>query len=122
MSEQNFLFDTYALMEILNKNPNYLKYTETGAVINEFIFAEFCYKLFRESAEKAHEYLHEIAPAIVHASPKIIQEAMRFRVENKRKNFSMTDCISYFMARDLEIKFLTGDKEFEGFDNVEFVK
>lgn len=35
---------------------------------------------------------------------------------------SMTDCISYFMAKDLEIKFLTGDKEFENLDYVEFIK
>ena len=34
----------------------------------------------------------------------------------------MTDCIGYIMAKKLNIKFLTGDKEFENFLNVEFVK
>ncbi len=34
----------------------------------------------------------------------------------------MTDCIGYIFAKQLGIKFLTGDKEFENLDNVEFVK
>ncbi len=34
----------------------------------------------------------------------------------------MTDCISYFQAKDLGIKFLTGNKKFENLDDVEFAK
>ena len=34
----------------------------------------------------------------------------------------MTDCIGYILAKNIGIKFLTGDKEFENLDNVEFVK
>ena len=45
---------------------------------------------------------------------------MKFRVMNK--NMSMTDCISYMQAKELGIKFLTGDKEFEDLENVEFIK
>ena len=40
---------------------------------------------------------------------------------NKRK-LSMTDCIGYMMAKQWGIKFLTGDKEFEDMENVEYVK
>ena len=69
-----------------------------------------------------HEYLNEIEPAIISPSPKMIIEAMKFRYENKKKKMSTTDCISYIMAKELEIKFLTGDKEFEHLENVEFVK
>jgi len=47
---------------------------------------------------------------------------MEFRVQNIKKDTSITDCISYFMAKNLGIKFLTGDKEFENLENVEFVK
>jgi len=45
MTEPTFLFDTYALIEIFNKNPNYERYIDVESVINEFIFAEYCYKL-----------------------------------------------------------------------------
>ena len=34
----------------------------------------------------------------------------------------MTDSISYMHARDLNVRFLTGDKEFMDMPNVEFVK
>ena len=34
----------------------------------------------------------------------------------------MVDCIGYMTAKRLGVKFLTGDREFEGMDNVEFVK
>jgi len=41
---------------------------------------------------------------------------------NKNKNISITDCISYIQSKELGIKFLTGDNEFEYMENVEFVK
>jgi len=116
------LFDTYALLEILKQNPNYEKYISTRVVINDFIFSEFCYKLFKENVKNAEDYIEEVAPAIIHADSDLIKEAMRFRVANKKKNLSMTDCISYIMAKRLGIKFLTGDKEFEKLEGVEFVK
>ena len=34
---------------------------------------------------------------------------MKFRVENKKKKLSMSDCVSYIMSKELGIKFLTGD-------------
>lgn len=122
MSEQKFLFDTYAILEIIDGNPLYLKYIDSEIVINDFIFAELCYKLIREKAPNQDSYLKKHAPFIVHAESEVIKEAMQFRIDNLRKNLSMTDCISYCLANRLGIKFLTGDKEFEGMENVEFVK
>ena len=122
MSKENLLFDTYALFEIIDKNPKYAKYLEKNAVINEFIFAELCYNLTKDNAENIDEILNELKFAIVHAKPEWIKEAMQFRVKWKDRNVSMADCISYVMSKKLDIKFLTGDKEFEGMENVEFVK
>ena len=50
------------------------------------------------------------------------KEAIRFRKEHKKKDLSYTDCIGYIYAKRNNLKFLTGDKEFENMDNVEFVK
>jgi len=122
MNNETFLFDTYALIEILNKNKNYEKYTDVKLIINDFIFAEFCYKLLREKVNHADNYINEISSAIIHANPELIKEAMAFRIKHITKKLSMTDCISYIMAVRLGIKFLTGDKEFEKFKDVEFVK
>ncbi len=47
---------------------------------------------------------------------------MEFRIKWKDREVSITDCIGYIMVNKLKIKFLTGDKEFENLENVEFVK
>ena len=122
MMTETFLYDTYALMELFNKNLNYEKYANEEVIINEFIFAEISYQLIKGNEENLNEYLSEIEPAIVNPSSEIIIKAMKFRYKNKKKKMSATDCISYIMAKELGIKFLTGDKEFESLDNVEFVK
>mgnify|MGYP001284548999 CR=1 FL=1 len=119
---ETFLFDTYALIEVIKGSKNYEKYIDCKMLINEFIFAELCYKLFRETHENANFYLDKYSPFIFEITPDIIKEAMRFRVKNKKKKLSMTDCISYVMAGTYNIKFLTGNKEFEDLENVEFVK
>lgn len=122
MSERIYFFDTYALMEILQKNPNYEKYSELEPIINNFVFAEFCYNLFKDKEKNAKEYIDEIKPAIKNINPGWIEEGMSFRIKWKDRKVSMADCIGYVMAKHLEIKFLTGDKEFKGMENVEFVK
>ena len=121
MSE-TFLFDTYALIELLNKNPKYEKYADCNTIVNEFIFAEFCYQLIKNEISDYDEYLDEVEPAIVRLSPNTMKKAMEFRYKNKKRKMSMTDCISYIQAKEFGIKFLTGDKEFADLENVEFVK
>ncbi len=119
---ERFVYDTYALVELLNKNPNYRKYLDSDMIINDFIFSEFCYQLIKANVKNMDEYLNEIEPAITKLSAEVIKQAMKFRYSNKKRKMSMTDCISYFQAKELGIKFLTGDKEFQEQDNVEFVK
>ena len=117
-----YLFDTYAIIEIIDGNKNYLKYSDSDVVINNFIFAELCYNLFKDNDKNAKKYLNNYAMHISSVKPEWIEEAMSFRLKWKDRNVSMTDCIGYIMALKLGIKFLTGDKEFEGMNNVEFVK
>lgn len=118
----SFFFDTYALISLINGNINYLEYSTKTAVINDFVFAEFCYNILKEKNKHTTSFINEIKPAIVHAEPDWIEEGMRFRIKWKDRSVSITDCVGYIMAKKLGIKFLTGDKEFEGMENVEFVK
>ena len=122
MNEETYLFDTYALIEIINKNLNYKKYVEKNVIINDFIFAELCYNLIKNKVKDARDIIDELKSAIFHAKPEWIKEAMQFRIEWKDRNVSMTDCVGYIMSKKLNIKFLTGDKEFENMENVEFVR
>ncbi len=120
--KEKFVFDTYAIIETLRGNPNYNNYLDSNIIINDFIFAELCYNLFREKEPKAEEYQKKYKVYISQLESEWIKEAMEFRLKWKDRKVSITDCVSYIMAKKLEIKFLTGDKEFENMENVEFVK
>ena len=120
---QAFVFDTYALIEIIAGNPNYSKYLNSEIVINDFIFAELCYKFIRESGlEKANFYINRFSNFRKELDAETIKEAMLFRVQHKKRDLSPTDCISYVMALKLNLKFLTGDRQFEDMNDVEFVR
>lgn len=119
---ETFVFDTYAIMEIIDKNSNYEKYLDSDIIINDFIFAELAYNLYKDKHPQAKEVLDKYAQHMSHVEPETIKKAMEFRLKWKDRKVSITDCIGYFMARDLNIGFLTGDKEFEGVEGVEFVK
>lgn len=118
----DFVFDTYAIIEIMRGNKKYLEYLNSIAIINAFIFSELSYTLIRNGYPDADGLLKKYEKFITSISPSLIIEAMRFRYKNRKKNLSIPDCISYLQAKSLGIKFLTGDKEFEGLDNVEFVR
>ncbi|HZX20707.1 MAG TPA: PIN domain-containing protein [archaeon] len=120
---QAFVFDTYAIFEIISGNPDYEKYIQHPIIVNPFIVSELCYNLLKTKEQKtANEYTDKYAKYSETIGKEIIKEAMNFRYKNREKKLSMTDCISYFQAKALGIKFLTGDKEFENMPNVEFVK
>jgi len=118
-----FVFDTYAVIEILGGNKNYDPYLDKEAIINDFIFAELSYNLIKEKGtEKSNSVLNKYSKFILKIDASIIKNAMAFRHDNRKKDISMTDCIGYFQAKSLGINFLTGDRQFEGLDSVEFVK
>ena len=119
------VFDTYALIELLEGNPAYLKYADAAMVINEFIFAEYCYITLRRYIDypaEADKKARSVMGVITSLSREWIIDAMKFRFANRKKEMSTTDCVSYIQARKLGIPFLTGDSAFEGMPGVEFVK
>ncbi len=118
-----YFFDTYAFIEILNGNPSYLKYKETRIVTCRFNLIEVYYiVLSRFGKEKADEVYEQLIKYLIYVDDSTIKEAMVFRLVNKKKNLSYVDCIGYIIAKMNGLRFLTGDKQFEGMDNVEFVK
>ena len=47
---------------------------------------------------------------------------LRLKARQEERNLSLINCLGYVIAKRLGIKFLTGDREFKGLENVEFVK
>ena len=118
-----FLFDTYAIIEIIKGNENYKSYINSRIIINKFILTELAYWLISNyGLEVASKYTNKYKEFVKDFDTEIIKLAMEFRYKNKKERLSMTDCISYFQAKELGIKFLTGDSGFRNRENVEFVK
>ena len=122
MYDEAFVYDTYALVEIITGNENYREYVDKKIIINDFIFSELCYILIRDGYPNPEIYLDRYKKFVIRVDFEDIRMAMEFRYKNKKRKMSMVDCVSYFMSKKLGVKFLTGDKEFEDLDNVEFVK
>lgn len=118
-----FFFDSYALIEIIKGNKNYEKYLDKTPIITKLNLIELYYYLLREKGEeKAEFYYNFYLPCCISIPDGVIKNAMKFKLKFKNKNLSYVDCIGYLLSLELGTKFLTGDKEFEEFKNVEFVK
>ena len=115
--------DTYTLIEIHDENPDFLNFLDQEFVIPEILMAEFYGVILRDYNEKTADYLiKKFSAFIVPVSFEIMIKAMKYRHENKKQNLSFFDCVGYIFARENSMKFVTGDKEFENKEGVEFIK
>jgi len=69
----------------------------------------------------ADKYYNKFLEFTIELDDNSIKEANEFKLKNKKKKLSYIDCIGYILAKKRNVKFLTGDKEFKEFENVEFV-
>ena len=118
-----YFFDSYALIEIVKGSKLYDRFKDvkpTCIILNLF---ELHQALLREFNKQTADYwITKFDYILLDISNENIIEASDFRFKNKAKKLSMTDCLGYVVASKNSLKFLTGDKEFEGMNNVEFVK
>ena len=116
-----FFFDTYAFIEVIRGNTNYKKFENVSIITTIFNLTELNYILKKEmSKEKADAYTQDYGIFLVDVSLEDIKVAMDLKT--KHRDFSIPDAIGYIIAKKYGAKFLTGDKGFEKFPNVEFVK
>ena len=116
-------YDTYALIEAVFGNKNYMKYLDATIITTQMNMVELYYTLFSEyDKEKAEAVYFDFRDGVVDIDDETIFEAIALRKKYNKRRLSYTDCIGYTYAKRHNIKFLTGDKEFEDLPNVEFVK
>lgn len=121
--EINYFFDSYAIIEIIKKNVNFEKYLNEDTNLSIFNLAETYYSVLNNYDEKkANEVYEAYKGGVVDLTDEIVKEAMKFRKLHKKEDLSYADCIGYIYAKKNKMKFLTGDKQFENLENVEFVK
>jgi len=122
MTSDSLFFDTYAFIKILEGSEEYAKYSQVNIITTKLNIFELYFALLKRHGEKiAEEKMNEYYPFVKEYDDAVIKEAARLKYKLNNRDVSMTDCIGYCLAKQLGIKFLTGDKEFEKLDNVEFV-
>jgi predicted nucleic acid-binding protein len=128
-----FVVDTYALMEwFVWNNDNYRKYFERfqkskDSYVTEITLVELYHHVYHnediETADMIYSSLTNYLN-VIGLDENIIKSAGIFRSEmlKKKRALSYADCINYSTARRLKLILLTGDNDFKGLSNVEFVK
>lgn len=118
-----FFLDTYALIEIVRGNKYYKKYLDYDLYTTIFNLYEFYYNLLKSyDEENAKNIFYKFYPFLIQIENKHIFSASRLKLEYKKFDISYTDALGYAIAKENQMKFLTGDKEFKNMPNVEFVK
>jgi len=122
-TSKTYFLDSYALIEIIKENKNFKKFEETTNFTGFANLLEVHCKIIREFNEKkADEIIDKMKSIVVNIDIKDIKDASKFRVKNSKRKFSYIDCLGYSMALNRNLKFVTGDNQFKGMENVEFVK
>ena len=123
MADEVYFFDSYAIFEVLSGNVHYHKYARSRVVTTKLNLFEVVSNLLKDARnDDALLFLNDAQQFVVDFDSDVIYRAALFWAEHRKQNLSMTDCIGYCLAMKLGVPFLTGDKEFEGFPHVEFVR
>ena len=124
MGVKTYFFDTYAFYELIEGNHSYEEFSEGVAIVSTRLnLMELYYGLLtKQGQESAEKYYDRLIEFCIEFDDEVVKKAMEFRSLNKKKKLSYVDCIGYILAKSVGIEFLTGNKEFEGLENVKFVK
>ena len=118
-----YFADTYAYIEVLKDNPSYHRFKKSVFLTSQYTVAELAYFFIRQDQEPtAIQVASRISDDVINASLPTLLRAMKLKFLYRQKKLSYTDCIGYALARDLGVKFLTGDKQFKDLPDVEFVR
>ena len=118
-----YFYDSYAIIEILERNESYLKFSEhliTTSVLN--LFEVYYYLLKKHNQMTANYWAKKLNFNFLEIVPTVSIEASKFRFDNKKEKLSLVDCVGYILALKNNLKFLTGDEKFGNKKDVEFVK
>jgi len=119
----NYFFDSYAIIELINQNSAYAAFAKEKLVTNALNLGEVYFYLLKVHNKQTADYwMRSLTFELLEVTLDTALAASLFRFEHRKKDFSFPDCIGYHTALRQKLKFLTGDRAFAGFANVEFVK
>ena len=122
----SFFADSYALIEILKGNERYIPYINGNLVTTEFNICEVTFAVCRDYPDKTRQVMARVRKMVTLLSTTdgdyCEGAAMRRKTTGAGKKLSTIDCVGYAVSRRQEIPVLTGDREFEDIEDVEFVR
>lgn len=115
--------DSYALIEILQGNPAYNEISQMQVLTSKVNLIELAYHLIQSFPElEVERILNSLKIETIEIDANHISKIAFFRKQFSSKKFSYIDCIGYILARENDLKFITGDKQFKDMPNVLFIK
>ena len=118
-----YFFDSYAIIELINQNENYVKFSDEPIITNSLNLVEVHYHFLKEhNKQTADFWIKQLNFELLDITKDIAIKGSSFKFENRKKKLSYADCIGYVTAMEYNLKFLTGDNQFDNLENVEFVK
>ena len=118
-----FCLDTYALAEIGDGNPKFTELLDKDFTITDLTLAEYYSVLYRDGKEDKAIYWHiKLSSFCKPVSREILIKALKYRIDHKKEDLSIFDCVGYIYALENNLKFVTGDKEFKNKEGVRFIQ
>ena len=118
-----YFFDSYAIIELIRGNEKYNFIKEEIITTSAMNLAEVYYALLLDqNKEIADKIIESLNLDLIEITSEIAMDSALFRFKNKKLKLSYIDCIGYLLAKNSNLLFLTGDKQFENLSDVEFVK
>jgi len=119
-----FFFDTYAFFEMLKGNEKYAPYAHGVSIMTTKLnLLELHHGLrCRQGRRIADQRFDEFSMLALPIDNDVLKQSSELRAQLKQRKLSYIDCIGYVVALANNLKFLTGDQQFEDLPGVEFVK
>ena len=122
----SFFADSYAIIEILKGNENYRHYQAGQLITTEFNICEVAFAVCRDYPDRTRQVMARVRKIVTRVSTTdedyCLGATMRRKTTSAGKKLSTIDCVGYAVSRRQKIPFLTGDREFEDIEDVEFVR
>ena len=121
-----FFYDSYAVLAYVSGEKAYDRYfNEQSGALTKLNLMEIYFraaklhghKAARQIIDRFSKYLIDFEIDDIAGSMKLREELMK-----KRMDISYVDALGYYLARKMQIPFLTGDRHFRELDGVKFVK
>jgi len=117
-----YFLDTYAIVEIIRGNEKYRGFLKFELFTSIFNLYEMYYVLLRDFNDTmAKKYFFQFKRLVFQIKDEHVFLASQIKFDNKKQRLSYADCLGYSICLNEEMLFLTGDKEFKNFEQVEFV-